>query len=197
MTPAPISADRLRELLDKANGLPWRWSENGNIVPLGYPHGEWDFEIAAVYTERNDDEAPANAELIIEAVNALPALLQQLAEREAEVERLQAELDFMTAHYERMTSHMVCHRGALIYANAGMRDAYSEEHVRAEAAERAREAARILIEDAGSALRVIIATAEAARWPITAEQMVPLNMARKEADRIAAFLAANGGRDHG
>lgn len=42
---------------------------------------------------------------------------------------------------------MVTHRDVLIYANAGMRDAYSEEHVRAERAEADRDAAVRLLKE--------------------------------------------------
>lgn len=92
---------------------------------------------------------------------------------DAEVERLRAELDFMTAHYERQTAYMVNHRGALIYASSGMRDAYSEEHERAEAAERAREATL-------TELRNVSRYLDPRQYG-------------EACNRIAAFLAASGG----
>lgn len=59
-------------LSEKATPGPWHWSKNGNIVPDGYFKDHWtkpDMEIAAVYTERDDEDAPANAEFIIALVN--------------------------------------------------------------------------------------------------------------------------------
>jgi hypothetical protein len=78
MTPTAQALAEVVALAELATPGPWRWSENGNIVPEPYT----DVEIAAVYTERDDDLAPANAELIIAAVNFIrthgPALLAQL-----------------------------------------------------------------------------------------------------------------------
>jgi hypothetical protein len=75
----PLTAEkmieRLEQLAAKATPGGWRWSDNGNIVPHAYPHAEWDFEIAAVYSERDDDDAPANAEYILAMHEALPYLL--------------------------------------------------------------------------------------------------------------------------
>jgi hypothetical protein len=56
--------ERLRELLAKATPGEWRWSTNGNIVPTPYT----DTEIAAVYSEHDDDTEPANAAAIIAAI---------------------------------------------------------------------------------------------------------------------------------
>lgn len=67
-------------LLDAAVPGPWMWSDNGNIIPEKYTQ---DCEIAAVYTDRDDDCAPVNASAIIAAVNWLrkngPALLDAAA----------------------------------------------------------------------------------------------------------------------
>jgi hypothetical protein len=78
--------DDLREvmgLLGRATPGPWEWSVNGNIVPI--PYG--DTEIAAVYSEHDDDRAPANAEAIIAAVAFLrqhgPALLEMMGRDDA------------------------------------------------------------------------------------------------------------------
>lgn len=60
---------------------------------------------------------------------------QHFAGLAEENDRLHAEFDFLTAQHEQCTAYMVNHRGRLVYANSGMRDAYSDEHVRAEAAE--------------------------------------------------------------
>lgn len=57
-------------LVDAAAPGPWLWSENGNIVPEQYAD---DCEIAAVYSERDDDCCPINASAIIAAVNWLRA----------------------------------------------------------------------------------------------------------------------------
>lgn len=55
-------------ILDKATPGWWHWSANGNIIPTEYVQ---DCEIAAVYSDRDDDSAPANAQAIITAVNFL------------------------------------------------------------------------------------------------------------------------------
>lgn len=55
-------------LLDRAFDMPLRWSENGNIVPLVYTQ---DCEIAAVYTDREDNGCPNTAAALIAAVNYL------------------------------------------------------------------------------------------------------------------------------
>lgn len=129
--------------------------------------------------------------LAVAAVNALPALLHQLAERAAEVERLSAELDFMTANYERQTAYMVNHRGGLVYASSGMRDAYSEEHVRAEAAERAREECVRLAEKWER-----ISSTHGVRCFTGDDHLIFANELRVAlGQKPAAFLAANGGRD--
>lgn len=59
---------RAMELLEKATPGPWRWSVNGNIVPEVYSA---NCEIAAVYSEHDDDREPANAAAIRAAVNFL------------------------------------------------------------------------------------------------------------------------------
>lgn len=59
---------RVMALLEKATPGVWRWSVNGNIVPEVYSN---DCEIAAVYSEHDDDREPANAAAIRAAVNFL------------------------------------------------------------------------------------------------------------------------------
>jgi hypothetical protein len=60
----PTPADALRdviEALDRATPGPWNWSENGNLLgdmPNGYDESK---EIAAVYTELDDDLEPTNS----------------------------------------------------------------------------------------------------------------------------------------
>jgi hypothetical protein len=56
------------DLLNAATPGEWRWSANGNIMAPGNRDVD---EICAVYTERDDDLAPRNAEAIIAAVNFL------------------------------------------------------------------------------------------------------------------------------
>lgn len=55
-------------LVNAATPGTWLWSDNGNIVPEKYTD---DCEIAAVYSERDDDTCPINASAIIAAVNWL------------------------------------------------------------------------------------------------------------------------------
>lgn len=190
MTPAPISVDRLRELLaflDGSGQLDGRsFGDDGPIINGIRRNYWWRADLRHIAT-----------------------LLHQLADAEAQLEDARWQLAYCFQQAGADTDgHFGPHLApralqAVTELRRDYDEACSAEHPapfsvrhfkrKAEAAERAREEARILIEDAGSALRVMIATAEAARWPITAEQMVPLNMARKEAGRIAAFLAASGG----
>ena len=59
-----------------------------------------------------------------------------VAELRAEVERLHFELDMLRGNYEQQTAYTIIHKGALRYCNSSMRDAYSDETARADAAER-------------------------------------------------------------
>lgn len=54
----------------------------------------------------------------------------------AEVERLHFELDMLRGNYEQQTAYTIIHKGVLRYCNSSMRDAYSDETARADAAER-------------------------------------------------------------
>lgn len=66
MTTLLQELDEVLAKVSRASCGPWVWSSNGNIVPFGYPHGADNFEIAAVYSEHDDDATPpANAEAII------------------------------------------------------------------------------------------------------------------------------------
>jgi len=65
-----LELEYVMTLVDAAAPGPWLWSENGNIVPEQYTD---DCEIAAVYSEREDDGCPINASAIIAAVNWLRA----------------------------------------------------------------------------------------------------------------------------
>jgi hypothetical protein len=58
----------LSDLSEKATGGLWGWSLNGNIV-TDTPKPGCDWEIAAVYTDRDDDLEPANAAFISTLVN--------------------------------------------------------------------------------------------------------------------------------
>lgn len=122
MTPAPISVERLRELLDKATPGPWVTDDElpGRVFSddaTGSIIAQFD---GFRFAPRADDEMSANTHLAAAAVNALPALLHQLAERAAEVERLTEEGRRDRSHFYR-------------------------EQERAEAAERAREEACAVI----------------------------------------------------
>ena len=66
----PAGLEYVMTLVEAAAPGPWLWSENGNIVPEQYTD---DCEIAAVYSERDDDGCPINASAIIGAVNWLRA----------------------------------------------------------------------------------------------------------------------------
>jgi hypothetical protein len=53
----------------------------------------------------------------------------------AEVEDLEVQVAGLTVEVEHHTAYAITHRGALRYCNSNMRDAYSDEKVRAETAE--------------------------------------------------------------
>ena len=78
MTPAPISVERLRELLAKATALPWE-ADAGTVRPA--PESP-DRVTIAYCSGEGSPQGEADAELIAAAINALPALLHQLAELE-------------------------------------------------------------------------------------------------------------------
>lgn len=89
--PQRVAVERLTELLAKATPGPWQakdpylWDEIvGNVD--GPDDGQYH------YTEVAQGYGKADAALIVEAVNALPALLQQVTEQAAEIERLQSTL---------------------------------------------------------------------------------------------------------
>ena len=101
MTPAPISVERLRELLDKATPGPWTVVAGDNYMieadsyPGTYPHrfpGDDTGPFVAYIGNRSADYGETDAQLIAEMREALPALLHQLAEREAEVYLLRSWL---------------------------------------------------------------------------------------------------------
>ena len=92
----------LRELLARATPGEWRWSENGNIV-TDMPLPECDPEVAAVYSEHDDDSEPANSALICAMHNALPALLTELDAARARI----AELEKDTARYRWLRNHAI------------------------------------------------------------------------------------------
>jgi hypothetical protein len=80
MTTPLVQITELIELGKKATQGNWRWSENGNIV-TDKPNRGCDAEIAAVYTERDDDDAPANAEFIVALVQWFRSNAEALAGR--------------------------------------------------------------------------------------------------------------------
>lgn len=86
--------DELRGLLAKATPGPWAWSENGNILghmPNGYDETR---EVGAIYTERDDDLPPINAELVLAMHAELPRLLADsdaLAKLRAKIAELSAK----------------------------------------------------------------------------------------------------------
>lgn len=102
---SPMTHTTLRKLLAKATPGPWEWSENGNILghmPNGYDETR---EVGAVYSERDDDLAPINAQLILAMHEALPALLDAAEERDA----LAAELATVKAMLEEAEVCTVSH----------------------------------------------------------------------------------------
>ena len=179
MTPAPISVERLRELLAKATPGPWS-QDHRRGKDGGYRTQVFDASGSEIATlawhpkpARHEDgrkiistDRAENAELIVAMHEALPTLLHQLAEREAEVERLRAEN--LRVRGQRIA--------ALVQRN--------EQREAKEAAERAREEARELL----GACRVLMH-----RYGIDYRDLA-WPPGDSLADRIAAFLAANDSR---
>ena len=66
---------------------------------------------------------------------ALAAAYPDMVPR-SEYEKVCAERDALQAAYENATAYQVVHRGALVLCSSLMRDAYSDEHERAESVER-------------------------------------------------------------
>lgn len=79
-----VDVARLSELMAKATPGPWTTGEGDPQSILSEHNWTCIAQANTVFV----DTADANAALIVAAVNALPAMLQQLAEREAEVEAL-------------------------------------------------------------------------------------------------------------
>lgn len=218
-TPTPAQAlGEVLELSAKATRQPWS-VEFGEAVKVRAPGGtaictiNWLRGPHGQHGRIDADEGEANARLIAAAVNLASQQGQHFAALEREVDRLHAELDFLTAQHEQCLAYMVNHRGRLVYANSGMRDAYSDEHVRAETAEarcaelerlsdaisrdcndcanqrnaaeaRVREAEGLLRETVGE-IRDAATDARVADYPNRANHLDSM------AARIAAFLAAS------
>lgn len=85
--PQRVDVERLRELLEKAAPGPWVANESEVLPPNSCGTVEC-CGIAECYHGSRQETAYANADLIAAAVNALPALLQQLAD----YQRQRAEL---------------------------------------------------------------------------------------------------------
>lgn len=162
MTPAPISVERLRELLAKATPGPWR-SHKATVL-MGAP-------TAGGFDISNCPRPYENAALIAAAINALPALLHQLAERDAEVERLRFDADHW-AELHRLRAERVESRSGKTWQELA-----ASERVARIAAERAREEAAELF---GFVLT---------QYGSTIDSELHTD--------IAAFLAASGGKVDG
>lgn len=103
MPDTKIDIAEVRGLLEKATSGPWEQSARNEILGAVDGDGE-DVVIGAlgvssgfrshVYTACKR-EAPANAALIVKAVNALPTLLDQLEQSQREVERLAKNIGTM------------------------------------------------------------------------------------------------------
>lgn len=90
-TPATIT--RLRELIAAATAIPWCGTDcHGHLEcrEIGYIG---DIELHSPTSPFVRSESKDDAALIVEAVNALPAILDQLAAQAAEIERVRGDLD--------------------------------------------------------------------------------------------------------
>lgn len=112
-----IDTQRLRELMEKATPGPWRLKTSGNFGNMieadsgkrSGLHLDDGMRSVASYqycgpSDRYDEQeatTAATGELIVAAVNALPALLARIAELEAEREKvLAAPVAEVTGHDE-------------------------------------------------------------------------------------------------
>lgn len=158
-----VDVERLSELLAKATPGPW-FVVTGKNISVGPCPGKH----VALCNYDNGPIEKANAALIAEMHKVLPALLQQLAERDAEVERWKDIASQINTDW--------------IPANRKMVE-------RAEAAERAREADIRAIADNAGWIRDDGRTYLSIRVADGAD----LSCKAFRRDAIAAFLAANGG----
>lgn len=89
---APATIARLRELIAVATPLPWCCCDFGHlecreIGDIG------NIELHAPTSPFTRAESKDDAALIVEAVNVLPAILDQLDAQAAEIERMRGDLD--------------------------------------------------------------------------------------------------------
>ena len=91
MTPETIAT--LRRLLDNATARPWMVDDEGDDVAVIVDEGD-EFSFIQIAADLHQgDNGLTDARLIVAAVNALPALLDAAAERDAlaaKVERVRA-----------------------------------------------------------------------------------------------------------
>lgn len=95
----PETLAELRRLLDEATARPWMVDDEGDDVAVIVDEGdEFSFIQVAADLHQGDDGL-TDALLIVAAVNALPALLDAAAERDALAAKLDAAID--VAHLDR------------------------------------------------------------------------------------------------
>ena len=138
LTPEKLA--ELRRMLDAATPRPWMACEDEDevLIVLDDDSNHWPGRYTAIARgfEQGDDYGLSDAMLVTAAVNALPALLDAAAERDAlaaKVERVRALADEWTYNGEfgwDDGSHAYgpdCEGQALDYAAAKLRRALDEE----------------------------------------------------------------------
>lgn len=203
-----VDVERLAELLAKATTGPWETTAGPSTVSDIFSDGDWNIcpplgEAGPVCIAAGGE----NASLITEAINALPTLLQQVAELERQRDAYKAADESMQdAHRNALAK--LAERDALVarlsetwmdengttwipptaYAYAMVCRARWLAVDRAEAAERARDESHQELQSAHDwfeSQAKAISKACGSTWD--------LMQIREQRDRIAAFLTANGG----
>ena len=184
--PQRVDVERLRELLAKATPGPWSQDDATSAdirgacgrdvaVAISRPMENLDLSDKSTIAAESRETAGYNAELIVAAVNALPALLLQVAAQASEIAAMERNLvEAMSAVHEA-DKEIADLKGRILRANKRK----TRHKQRAEAAERARDECVALLREAQGNLY----------HPLEPAMIDSLE------SRIAAFLAANGGQD--
>lgn len=175
----PVDVARLTELLAKVHPGEWWASRNEHYWDIGVSNEMIGDVCAAKHSFGKYTDGSEYAELIITAVNAIPALLQQLSEREAEIDLVRNGLRNRGEYIEGQPPLPL----ALV--------AYDHMRIRAEAAERARDEACGLLRGTVTVFNLMRENGDGKLLDyVTTNRGTLVNVATA-VDGTAAFLSAN------
>jgi hypothetical protein len=101
--------ERLKELMVKATARPWHVYREYNIaMESGRSIAGCGGYADNRNTEKTHWENVANAQLIAEAINALPSLIERLETAEARVKELESPLLIQNLHHQISTWERTC-----------------------------------------------------------------------------------------